>query len=131
MKKLIIVVSSFLVVACVTGYTPRYIYSEIQVVNLSGATINDVQVRIGGSGRTLNCERVDDNRICYDSFGRRPFPQQGIDLSWTHGDGSQKSQQLTPKFPIYLSGPTPLGLLLHIDETGSVDIRFRQYDLID
>lgn len=131
MKKLIIVVCSFVVVACVTGYTPRYIYGEIQVVNLSGATINDVQVRIGGSGRTLNCERVDDNRICYDKFGRRPFPQQGIDLSWTHGDGSQKSQQLTPKFPINLSSPTPLALLLHIDETGSVDIRFIQLDLID
>ena len=120
MKKLSILLFSVLTVACVTGYNPTYYFNEIQVVNLSAATISKVNLRITGSDKTLSCDEVAKNALCHDHFGRRPYPQQVLDLSWTHGDGSQKSQQLTPRIAAYFSPGRPLRLMLEINEDGSV-----------
>ncbi len=129
MKKLSILLLSLLTVACVTGgYNPRYYYNEIQVVNLTGGTIVDVKVQIGESGRTVSCDSVLKNTLCNERFGKRRYPQQGIQLSWTHTDGSQKSQLLTPAIPVYYFTAFPLRIMLEISENGSVKFYFQQED---
>jgi hypothetical protein len=126
MKKLSILLLSFVSVACATGYNPNYIFNEIQVVNLSATTITDVNLRIEGSDKTLNCDVVAKNALCQARFGKRRYPQQEIELSWTHGDGSKKSQQLTPAIAAYFGTAAPLNLILEINEDGSAKPLFKQ-----
>ena len=126
MIKLSILLFSILTAACAGGYNPTYYFNEIQVVNLSGATISKVNLRISGSDKTLSCDEVANNAICHDHFAKRRYPQQEIDLSWTHGDGSQKSQQLTPAIPAYFRPVFGLRVMLEINEDGSVESYFEQ-----
>jgi len=126
MKKLIIVLSTIAIAACVTGYDPSYRFNEIQVLNLSGSTIEDVNVRVIDSEKALSCDKVAKNAICDDRFGTRRFPQQGIELSWTHPDGNRKSEVLTPKIPITLQPVIPLRIVMEVNEDGSVNPFFEQ-----
>ncbi len=126
MKKLSILLFSVLTVACVTGYNPTYYFNEIQVVNLSGAAISNVTLRVSGSDKDLSCDEVAKNALCHDRFSKRRYPQQVIDLNWTHGDGSQKSQQLTPGIGAYFKTVFALRVMLEINEDGSVKSFFEQ-----
>ncbi len=126
MKKLSILLLSLLTVACVTGYNPTYYYNEIQVVNLTGGSIVNVKVQIGESGRTVSCDSVLKYALCDERFGKRRYPQQGIHLSWTHTDGSQKSQLLTPAISVIYYSAFPLRIMLEISENGSVKSYFEQ-----
>lgn len=126
MKKLIILLSSIATAACVTGYIPTYRFNQIQVVNLSGSTIEDVGVRVVDSEKALSCDEVAKNAICDDRFGTRRFPQQGIELSWTHSDGNRKSEVLTPKIPITFYSAVPLRIVMEVNEDGSVNPFFEQ-----
>ncbi len=126
MKKLSILLLSLSTVACVTGYNPTYYYNYIQVVNLTGGSIVDVKVQIGESGRTVSCDSVLKNALCDERFGRRRYPQQGIHLSWTHTDGSRKSQLLTPAISVIYYSAFPLRIMLEISENGSVKSYFEQ-----
>ena len=120
MKKLTLLLLALTSVACATGYNPDYSYNEIQVVNLTGATITQVNLRVGGTDRTLSCEEVLKNALCADRFGRRSYPQQLLDLSWVHGDGQQMSQQVAPEISIYFSPAFALRIMLEISENGTV-----------
>lgn len=126
MKKLIILLSSIVTVACITGYNPTYRFNQIQVVNLSDSTIEDVSVRVVDSEKALSCDEVAKNAVCEDRFGTRRFPQQGIELSWTHPDGNRKSEVLTPKIPITLHSSHPLRIVMEVNEDGSVNPFFEQ-----
>lgn len=125
MKKLSILLLSCLGVAC-TKYNPVYNFDEIRVANLSGATITDVNLRVVGSDKTLSCDKVAKNAQCQVRFGKRRYPKQEIELSWTHGDGSKKSQQSNPAIAAYYGTAAPLILMLDINEEGSVETYFRQ-----
>ncbi|MCP4875863.1 MAG: hypothetical protein GY896_10370 [Gammaproteobacteria bacterium] len=108
-------------VACATGgNNPRYNYEKVQVANLAGATITNVSLRITGSPKTLACAEVAKSDICADLFARRPYPQQGIELTWTHPDGSSKSASPDPTIPIGTSSAFPLRIELEINPDGSV-----------
>ena len=126
MKKLIILLSGIAITACVTGYNPNYRFNEIQVVNLSGSTIEDVSVRVIASEKAISCDKVAKNAICEDRFGMRRFPQQGIELSWTHPNGNRKSEVLTLKMPVTLQPATPLRIIMEVNEDGSVNPFFEQ-----
>ncbi len=126
MKKLSILLLSGLVVACVTSYNPNYYYNEVQVVNLSGAAISAVKVRVGEAGRKLSCDNVLKNALCDERFSKRRYPPQGIQLSWTHADGSQNSEQLVPAIPVTYSTALPLRVILEISADGSVKSFFEQ-----
>ena len=126
MKKLIMLLFSFANLACVTGYYPTYRFNQIQVVNLSGSTIKDVGVRVVDSEKTLICEEVAKNAICNDRFGTRRFPQQGIELSWTHPDGKRKSEVLAPSVPVTFYSASPLRIVMEVNEDGSVNAFFDQ-----
>lgn len=125
MKTLAIVAFSVAVSACVSGYNPTYYYNEIQVVNLSGDAISNVQVNVENS-RSLSCDQVARNALCDERFGKRRYPQQAVKLSWTHGDGSQKSQQVAPHIAAYHYSAFPLRLMLEIDADGGVKPYFEQ-----
>ena len=126
MKKLSILLLSFVSIASAKGYHPNYVFSEIQVTNLSAATITDVNLRVTGSDKTLNCDVVAKNAQCQVHFGKRRYPQQEIEFSWTHGDGSKRSHQSKPAIAAYFTTAAPL--MLDINEDGSVETFFRQHD---
>lgn len=126
MKQLIILLASFATVACATGYTPTYRFNEIQVVNLSGSNIEDVGVRVVDSEKTLSCGEVAPNAICYDRFGARRFPQQGIELSWTPLGDNLKREVLNPKIPVTFYPSSPLRIVMEVNEEGSVKSYFEQ-----
>ncbi len=126
MKKISVLLMSFITTACVTGYNPSYWFNEVQVVNLSGATITDVKVRVVDTTKSYSCEEVAQFALCRDYFGKRRYPQQGIELSWTHPDGSGKSELLGASIAAYFSTVFPLRIVMEILEDGSVTIFYEQ-----
>jgi len=126
MKQLLIAMLSFATLACVTGYNPRFDFNEIQVVNLSAATINDVRVVFVGSPKTLGCDEVAKHAMCADRFGRRFYPQQVIELSWTHTDGSRKSDIFSPLIPATYFTAFPLRIVMEVNANGSVKAFYEQ-----
>ena len=126
MKKISVLLMSFITTACVTGYNPTYWFNEVQVVNLSGSTITDVKVRVLDTTKSYSCEAVAQFALCRDHFGKRRYPQQGIELSWTHPDGSKKAELLGASIAAYFSTAFPLRIVMEILEDGSVKIFYEQ-----
>jgi len=126
MKKFLVVMLSLSVLACATGYNPRYYFNQVQVVNLSTGMIADVRVGFVGSPWTLACDEVAKFAMCADLFGKRLYPQQGIELSWTHTDGSRKSDLFAPAVPVTFSAAFPLRIMMEINADGSVKPFYEQ-----
>ena len=126
MKKIVILLSSLTIAACATSYNPTYRYNQIQVVNLSGSTIEEVGVRVLDSEKALSCDEVAMNAVCEDRFGTRPFPQQGIELSWAHPGDDRKREVLAPEIPATFYSAIPLRVVMEVNEDGSVDAFFEQ-----
>jgi hypothetical protein len=121
MKKLSILLFSFLSVACASnGYNPSYVFNQLQVVNLTESTITDVNLQIGGSDRSVSCDEVAKNAICNKNFGKRRYPQQVDELSWTDASGTPRSQQVSQKFAAYYDVALAFRLVIEIHEDGSV-----------
>ena len=128
--KLTLLLSCLLITACATGYNPRYYYGNIEVANLSGAEIRNVEVQIGETGRNLRCDSVAKNALCQERFGKRPYPElEGLRLSWQDGEGNSQSQQLNPSISATMTLGQALQLMLDINEDGSVKAYFRQDSL--
>lgn len=126
MKRLSVIFFSILTTACVVAYNPIYWFNEVQVVNLSGSTITDVRVRVVDTSKSYSCEEVAQFALCRDYFGKRRYPQQGVELSWTHPDGSSKSELLGASIPAYFATAFPLRIVLEIGEDGSVKTFYEQ-----
>jgi hypothetical protein len=128
MKTLLVTLCCLTLAACAGGYNPRYYYSIIEVANLSGGAIANVEVQIGADGRNLRCETVAKNALCYERFGKRPYPQQDIELSWQDSDGNPQSTKVNPHLPATLTPSWALRIMLDIREDGSVKAYFKQDD---
>lgn len=127
MKAMSLIALGLLVASCATGYNPRFYYSNIEVANLSGADISNVEVQIGANGRNLRCDSVSSNALCQERFGKRPYPEQdGVRLNWQDAEGNSQSQQLQPLIPVTMSNGIALGVMLDINEDGSVKAWFKQ-----
>lgn len=128
MKIATLLTLSLLIAACAGGgYNPRYYYDQIQVSNLTGETMTNLKVQIGPGGRVLECAEVTDNRICQQRFGRRPYPEQTVDLTWTNSDGQPVSRQTNPSIPAYFSAPgVALMLFIEIKADGSLKVYFEE-----
>ena len=127
MKKSLLIAASLVLAGCVSGgYSPRYFYNEIQVHNLSGGSISNVNLQVAETGRSLSCDQVNKNALCDDRFGRKYYPQAGIEISWTHPDGSSKSEMANPDIPAYFSNAFSLRVIVEILEDGSVKSYFEQ-----
>jgi hypothetical protein len=129
MKAITLLLSSLALAACAGGYNPRFYYSNVEVANLSGGDISNVEVQIGADGRTLRCEAVAKNALCQERFGKRPYPQQPVELSWQDSNGNAQSVQVDPQIPATMVSSQSLRVLLDIQQDGSVKARFRQDDL--
>jgi len=128
MKTLLIMLSCLTLGACAGGYHPRYYYSNIEVANLSGGAITNVEVQVGADGRNLRCEAVAKNALCQERFGKRPYPEQDIELSWQDSAGNPQSIAVNPHLPATLTPGWSLRIMMDIDEDGSVKTYFKQDD---
>jgi hypothetical protein len=128
MKTITLLLSSLTLAACAGGYNPRFYYSNIEVANLSGGAITNVEVQVGADGRNLRCETVAKNALCQERFGKRPYPQQDIELSWQDSDGNPQSTRVNPHLPATLVPSWALRIMLDIREDGSVKAYFKQDD---
>ena len=126
MKKYLIVLLSLAAIACATGYNPRYNFNEVQVVNLTTGMITDVRVGFVGSPKTLACDEVAKNAMCADLFAKRFYPQEGIELSWTHTDGSRKSDLFSPAIPVTYNPAFALRIVMEVNADGTVKPFYEQ-----
>jgi hypothetical protein len=126
MKTITLLLSSLVLASCAGGYNPRFYYSNIEVANLSGGAITNVEVQIGADGRNLHCETVAKNALCQERFGKRPYPQQDIELSWQDSDDNPQSTKVNPHLPATLVPSWALRIMLDIREDGSVKAYFKQ-----
>ena len=128
MKSITLLLSSLVLASCAGGYNPRFYYGNIEVANLSGGDISNVVVQIGADGRTLRCETVAKNALCQERFGKRPYPQQTIELSWQDSAGNAQSAQVNPQIPATMVPSLSLSVMVDIQEDGSLKARFQQDD---
>jgi hypothetical protein len=126
MNKAFLLAACCFIGACSSGYHPLYYFNEVQVVNLSGEEIRDVSLRVVDSGKRLDCEEVAKFAMCHDRFGRKRYPQQGLELSWTQADGSRGSDTPNPHVPAYFSPSLALRIVIEIGQDGSVKAFYEQ-----
>jgi hypothetical protein len=126
MKKLLMVMPGLSTLACAMEYNSRYYYNEIQVVNLTSMEIADVEVGLVGTPMSLTREEVLKNAMCADRYGRRLYPQQGIELSWIHTDGSQKAELFSSAIPVTYNSAFPIRIVMEINADGSVKPFYEQ-----
>jgi hypothetical protein len=126
MKKQFMVILSLSTLGCATGYNPRFSFNEVQVVNLTTAMIADIRLGFVGSPKTLACDEVAKYAMCADRFNKRFYPQQGIELSWTHTDGSRKSDLFAPAIPVTFNAVFPLRIVMEVNADGSVKPFYEQ-----
>ena len=128
MKSILLLLSCLSLASCATGDNPRFYYNNIEVVNLTGGTITDVEVTIGETARNLRCDAVTKNRLCQERFGQRPYPAQVIEVSWQDSAGNPQLRQPNPSIPATMMPGRTLRVMLEIHEDGSVKAKFRQDD---
>ena len=126
MKSLILILLTLAITACNVGYNPRYYYNSIKVANLTGETLRNLSVQVGPEGRRLECAEVTDKRLCDERFGRRPYPQALVEISWQDSDGKQSIQQVNPPVPLTLVPSLPIRLMLDIGPDGAIKAYFQQ-----
>ncbi len=128
MKLLIVLIGASLVSACANGfgYDPRFYYNEIQAVNLTGSKISDISLRVTGSPLEVDCAEAANFAMCADRFGKKAYPRQGLEVSWTHPDGSRKTDTSNPDIPAFYYAAFPLRIVLEINEDGSVKAFYEQ-----
>ena len=119
MKVLSLLTLSLLISACTIGYSPRYYYSNIVVANISGETLRNLKVQVG-QGRSLECAEVTDKRLCQQRFGKRPYPQESVVISWQSSDGQQQMQQVNPSVPLTLTPSLAIRLMIEIGADASL-----------
>ena len=124
MKILTLLSLSVLLVACNAGYSPRYYFHNVEVANLTGGEIKNVEAQVGE--RNLQCDRVANNAICDKRWGKRPYPDGGFSLSWQDSNGQQFTEQLSPPVPVTLSPSRSLRVLTEINPDGSIKVTFKQ-----
>ena len=127
MKKATILFAALIFTACATGnYSPTYRFNQLMVHNLTGGTINNVNVVVLGAEPSNACPEVNFNAVCDNRFGSRTLPQQGIELSWDHTDGSRRTETFNPPVPTYFNTPFPLRVVMEIDADGNVNPFYEQ-----
>ncbi len=127
MKKFAILLAAVVSAGCATGgYNPSYRINQLQVYNQTGGTIRNVDVQVLESEKRNSCETVNNHALCDKRFGSRPYPQQGVQLSWDHTDGSRKTEIFNPPIPIYFNNSFPLRIVMEIDANGVVDPYYEQ-----
>ena len=122
----ILLLTVIVTTACVTGYNPRYRFNQVQVVNLTGATIENVSWRVLDTDRSLSCDEVANYAVCEDYFPRRHYPQTGFEVSWTHTDGERRSEVFNPAIPVTYPNAFALRIVMEIGADGSVDAFYEQ-----
>ena len=126
MKKLFVVAMGIVIASCATTYNPRYSFNQVQTVNLTSATITNVSVNVVGSPWNLDCDEVNKFAMCADFFPRRLYPQEGLELSWTHPDGKRISESLAPPVPVIFNSAFSLRIVMEINDDGSVKAFYEQ-----
>ena len=126
MKIINLALLSILISACSMNYNPRYYYHNIEVANLTGDTIRNLRVQVGPEGRVLECEEVTKNRICTERFGKKPYPRDVVEVSWTGADGQAVVEQVNPQIPLTFVPSHAVRLMLDIGEGNTVEAYFRQ-----
>ena len=128
MKTILTLLPAALLTGCAGSFTynPDYFFNYVEVSNLSGGPIENLSLQVIGSPKSLDCDRINANAICEVRFGKRRYPQQGVDLSWAHPDGSMKSDSLSPAVPVTYVSSLPLQVHLEIQEDGSVKAFYKQ-----
>lgn len=130
MRVLGLILTSLMISACAGGMNkdPHFPYGDIQIANLTGATITNVRIQVGPGGHTLSCASVLDNELCQQRFGPIPYPDQPIQLSWVGSNGSPQSKQLTPELAPEFPPGIILQLVINIRGDGSVDAMLQPDD---
>jgi hypothetical protein len=127
MKTPAILLAGLMSAACVSGgYNPTYRFNQLQVVNLTGASVRNVEAHVLESEKTIRCDEVNNNGICNERFGSRRYPQQGVRLSWTHTDGSSKSEVFNPSIPVTYFNSFPLRIVMEIGADATVKAFYEQ-----
>ncbi|MGD2172070.1 MAG: hypothetical protein PVI70_00435 [Gammaproteobacteria bacterium] len=120
MKPIVLLTAAVLMTGCALEYNPVYRFNEVQVVNLSGGTIENVSWRVLGSEKSLDCSKVAKFAMCADYFPGRRYPQSGIQVDWTQPDGERKSALLNPHIPATFPNAFPLRIVMEINADGEI-----------
>ena len=86
--------------------------------------ISSLDVQVGKY--ELECGTVNKNGYCHKMAGKRPFPQEEINVSWTDADGKQHKQEVNVTVPVTMNPGQTLRFELEIHSDGSAKWGFGQ-----
>jgi len=127
MLRCMVVLSLIFVTSCsTTGYDPRYRFNNVQAVNLTGASITNVEIVVFDTEKTIVCDDVNANAMCAERFPSRPYPKQGIRLSWTDSTGTERTETMNPHIATFFNSAFPLRVVMEVSADGSVKAFYEQ-----
>lgn len=125
-KSVITIVIVLLGSACATSYQASYSYNEILVVNNSSELVQDVTIEVVDTGRMFSCGNIAPRGICSNRFGKRRYERNPIQISWSIGDASSKTESFVVEVPATFYPGIALRGVLKIAPDGSVSAYFEQ-----
>lgn len=114
--------------ACATGSDlgPSYTYNEIQVINNSKQSIQNLTLSVAGSGEVFSCENIAPLGVCSDRFARRRYKEGAFTIDWAVGGSDRQTIEVGLEVPAYNSPGIPLIVVLDISEQGALSAYFKQ-----
>ena len=129
MRYLILSLCCLALTACANwGSSSVYRYDHVVAVNLTGGTVSDLRIDVLGTDKSISCDLVKDSAICDQRFGARRYPVAGLEVSWTHVDGSRRTETANPHIPAYFTFSWPLRVIIEINPDGSLESFHEQDD---
>ena len=111
---------------CATPTSSGYRYNEVVIVNRTRAPVTDVTVAATGSGRLFGCANIAPRGICSNSFAPRDYQQSPIEVTWSIGGASSRSETVTVAVPSNFITGIPMRGVLVIDARGGIEAFLQQ-----
>ena len=126
LKKILIIYCVVLIVACETMQRQAYYYNEIIVRNSTFGSIQDVKVRADKTGKVFRCTNIAPRASCSNSFGKKEYQGNPIDISWVYNDRLNVEKDIILKVPKSMDPLMPIQGVLEIKQDGSIATYFEQ-----
>ena len=125
-KYIYTLIACLLVVGPAVAYQPKYLFSEILVVDNSSETIRGVTLRDKSSGDVYSCGDIVPFGICTNPFGKRRYKNNPIEIEWSFGSGASRTDEFVIKPPAFHIVSIAMSAVLEISEQGSIEAYFDQ-----
>lgn len=126
MRKLLLTAAALLLASCAGSSQPNYTVNEILLVNNSREQLREVAVTVPSTGRGFSCGNIAPLGICGDRFPPLRYQYNPIQVTWTYGNRTRRSDEFVVQVPANFSVGRPLRAVLEVSANGELAVFFQQ-----